>query len=100
MDARRGPSHDDTGGGLADVLGGGGSHERRFCGETPLPRQAFTGRGILRPLGPKLARVARSGNVPMLGWALRDAVPHGLMASCDSFAWRSMHCGTYASANS
>ena len=26
----------------ADVLGGGGSRGRRFCGQAPLPRQAFT----------------------------------------------------------
>jgi hypothetical protein len=31
-----------TGGGLADVLGGGSGRGRRFCGQASLPRQAFT----------------------------------------------------------
>jgi len=29
------------GSGLADVLGGGSGRGRKFCGEMPLPRQAF-----------------------------------------------------------
>src|ERR1700751_4187108 len=78
----------------AAAADGGFAARRHFRGK-PSPA-----RSVRRPLGPKLARVARSGIIPMLGWATRDAVPRGLMASCDSFAWRSMHCGTYASANS
>ena len=81
---------------LAAAAGAGGDPavRRRFRGKPS------RGRSVLRPLGPKLARVARSGNVRMLSETWRDAAPKGLMASCDFFAWRSMQYGTYASANS
>src|SRR5271154_3545853 len=64
------------------------------------PGKPSRSRGPLCPLGLKLTKVVRSGNVRMLSRTRRDAVAKGLMASCDFFAWRSMQYGTYASANS
>ena len=66
----------------------------RFCGKPSRSRRP------LCPLGLDFTKVARSVNVRMLSEMRRDAVPKGLMASCDFFAWRSMPYGTYASANS
>jgi hypothetical protein len=52
---------DGTGGnterGVGDVLGGGGSQRRRFCGETASARQAFTALRIMRTAAQMLQRM-------------------------------------------